>query len=666
MRRANRALNMYQALNTPATDGSNLEAGLPVFRDPGDPSSMAPNAQHQMQSKSSLNATDRAQTIRILSDRVANQIAAGEVIERPVAVVKELVENSLDAGAGRIEVEFRNGGKSYIRVADDGHGMTEDNALLALERHATSKIRKAADLNAIRTLGFRGEALPSIASVSRFTLRTRAAAHPHGTELLVNGGRLIHRKEFGMPPGSWVEVAHLFNAVPARRKFLKTENTEAAHIIHLVKLLAIAHPQTAFRLMENSRVIFQSPQCLTLLERVREIFGRQISANLLSIEESGEGISLTGLIGKPGVGRATRQEMVVFVNGRPVDSRTLNYALIEGYHTYIPKGRYPLAFLFCDVDPREVDVNVHPAKREVRFRNEGHVRRHVIEALLRCLRDAAGFGSPLDIQVDSPEQSSERFPAMTPVMSKPGAPVSRVEGIGSADQGGASRTFGQERPLPTGPVQPATATDRREAGGTPESSPDSKSRRLNWRFLNLVQGPCALFETESGLVLMHCRTARERVLFDALYASMSNEVTRSQRLIFPVPLELDAISTSVLEENRTFLQKRGFEIEPFGRNFYRISEVPDWLEPSEIEGFLRDLVALVRERGPRPESEDVAIEVLARLAASRAARDEASSATEMILLAESLMVCANPLTDPKGRPTLIELSWSELRTRFQR
>ena len=278
-------------------------------------------------------------TIRILPDRVANQIAAGEVIERPAAVVKELVENSLDAGATRIEVEFRSGGRAYIRVEDNGAGMTRDDALLSLERHATSKITEAADLDRLTTFGFRGEALPSIASVSRFELQTRGAGDEAGTEILVNGGKFVHVRDCGRPVGTRLVVSHLFNSVPARRKFLKSDATESAHIIHCVRLYALACPQAAFTLIEDGRVIFRSPECATTAERVAEIFGRQIAESLLVIEAAEAGLRLRGLIGRPGVGRATRHEMITFVNQRPVDSRTLSYALIESYHEAIPKGR---------------------------------------------------------------------------------------------------------------------------------------------------------------------------------------------------------------------------------------------------------------------------------------------------------------------------------------
>ncbi|HEY9154384.1 MAG TPA: DNA mismatch repair endonuclease MutL, partial [Opitutaceae bacterium] len=354
-------------------------------------------------------------SIRVLSDRVANQIAAGEVIERPAAVIKELVENSLDARATRVEVEFSHGGRSYMRVEDNGVGMSGDDAQLAIQRHATSKIAEADDLNHLATFGFRGEALPSIASVSRFLLQTKTADANAGTEVLINGGKLVHVRECGKPTGTRIEVAQLFNSVPARRKFLKTDQTEAAHIIQCVRLYALAFPEVAFVLIEDGRIIFQSPKNTTFAERVSGIFGKQISEGLIPLDVSEPGLRIYGLIGMPGQGRASRHEMISFINQRPVDSRTLNYALIESYHESLPKGRYPVAFVFLEISPAEVDVNVHPAKREVRFRSEPMVRSFVIRSILGRLRELVpqAEGSLL-----APDQNTSAAPA-TPIAPVP-------------------------------------------------------------------------------------------------------------------------------------------------------------------------------------------------------------------------------------------------------
>ncbi len=584
-------------------------------------------------------------TVRILPDRVANQIAAGEVIERPAAVVKELVENALDAGATRIEVEFRHGGRSLMRIEDNGHGMARDDALLALERHATSKIAETADLDRLHTFGFRGEALPSIASVSRFELQTRTAASDSGTEILVNGGKFVHVRDCGRPVGTRIEVTHLFNSVPARRKFLKTDQTEAAHIVQCVRLYALASPTVAFTLIEDARVIFRSPECATLAERVTEIFGRQTADSLASIESAENGMRLSGLIGRTGVGRATRHEMIVFVNGRPVDSRTLNYALIESYHESLPKGRYPLAFVFFECDPAEVDVNVHPAKREVRFRSEPTVRSFVIRSVLQRLRE---LGAPASLPAVAPSEVAG-MPTRAAFVRPAPAPVFASKFLGPA-----------ARPLPPPPLAPPLA---------PPPVINQKSENINpqWRFVGLAHGSYALFETAAGLVLLDRRASHERVWFERLQAQFAAGAVPSQRLLLPVPLELDPIAAALLLDRLAFLNSHGFELAEFGRNFFRVEGIPTWMEPGDAESFLRDVLGALRD-GRLPEGNlALAREELARLSAAKAVRLSAiSSEPELRALVAELFATRSPLTSPAGRPTFIELNHGELARRFQK
>ncbi len=591
-------------------------------------------------------------TIRILPDIVANQIAAGEVIERPAAVVKELIENSLDAGAGRIEIEFGKGGKSLIRVEDNGHGMSPDDALLSLERHGTSKIREADDLLKIGSYGFRGEALPSIASVSRFTLRTRTEGQPHGTEIFVNGGKLIHSKEYGMPVGTQIEVAHLFHSVPARRKFLKTDNTEAAHIVHLSRLFAVANPNTSFSLLENGRTLFRSPVCQSLRERVAEIFGRQIAGQLIEIEAEDEHFKLTGLIGKPGVGRATRHELVTYVNRRPVDSRTLNFSLIEAYHTYMPKGRYPLAFVFLEVDPSLVDVNVHPAKREVRFREEGKLRYFFIRAVLDRLRE---------VSVTPKTATVQRQPEVVPVQNKGSIeipPQARILPGSMPGKGPGPFSGGKDGSTASAPSAETGSENKQSPSPAPES-------RLNWRYFGIAHGSYVVFETDTGLVLLNWRGARGRILYEEILAVSEGSTPRRQKLLFPIPLELDALGSAALEENLEFFRSNGFDVEQFGRNYYRIEALPEWLDPGQGESFARDLLGLLRERGLNPSRPQPAREEIARLASSRmAGSDRPPDKEEVVRLAERLMSCQNPLNDPKGRPTFFEISRGDLEKKF--
>jgi len=591
--------------------------------------------------------------VRILSDRVANQIAAGEVIERPAAVVKEMVENALDAGATRIEVEFRHGGRSLMRIEDNGHGMSRDDALLALERHATSKIVEAADLDRLASYGFRGEALPSIASVSRFELQTREQGNDVGTEILVNGGKFVHVRDCGRPVGTRIEVTHLFNSVPARRKFLKTDQTEAAHIVQCVRLYALACPRTSFTLIEDGRTVFRSPECATLSERIAEIFGRQTAESLVPIDAAEEGMGLHGLIGRPGVGRSTRHEMIVFVNQRPVDSRTLNYALIESYHESLPKGRYPLAFVFFECDPAAVDVNVHPAKREVRFRSEPLVRGFVIRAVLQRLRDC-NAPPPPGAAPASRAADDRRLPLVEP---GPAAKVLAVVATPSARAQNFSAASLLRSVLP-----PAVS-----AVIGAHVAPPQAAHVPTWRFLALAHGSYALFETPAGIVLLDRRAAHERVWFERLREQFRSGAVPSQRLLLPVPLELDPVASAVLLDRLIFLHAHGFEIGEFGRNFFRVEAVPAWMEPADAEPFLRDLLGAFRD-GRLPEKDtDLAREELARLSVAKAVRlPERSNEVELQSLVGQLLATRTPLTSPAGRPTYIELNHSELARRFQK
>ncbi|HUG10619.1 MAG TPA: DNA mismatch repair endonuclease MutL [Opitutaceae bacterium] len=586
-------------------------------------------------------------TIHILPDKVANQIAAGEVVERPAAVVKELVENSLDAGATRITVEFAHGGRSLMRVEDDGRGMDREDAQLALQRHATSKIAVASDLDRLGTFGFRGEALPSIASVSKFELRTRRAEVDTGIEIAIHGGRTVHVKDCGMPAGTRITVSQLFGPVPARRKFLKSDTTESAHIIQCVRFYALAHPGVAFTLIEDGRVIFQSPACEALLERVTEIFGKQIAASLMPVEAIGEGVALRGFIGRPGASRSTRHDLITFVNRRPVDSRTLTYAVIESYQASLPRGRYPLAFLFLEIDPTQVDVNVHPAKREVRFRHDPTVRSFVITALLEALR---GGAEPKPEPVAP--QPVEVRPAI--VLPQPMPQAARTAQAGQPAAAGGpplvrSPTIGAAPPPPA-----------------PEAAP-VPAGLAGWRFISEIEAGYWVYESPNGLVILDERASLERILFEKLEREFAEGRTESQRMLFAVPVELDPVAAALLGDHLVFLAAHGLEVAAFGRNFFRIEAVPAWLDPADAEPFLRDILGSLREGRLDPAKPAVARENIARLAAARAiAARRSVGREEPAELIAMLLGCERPLLTPSGRPTYIEISGAELAQRFQK
>ena len=573
-------------------------------------------------------------TIRILEPTVANQIAAGEVVERPAAVIKELLENSLDAEARRVTVDFSRGGKAQMIVEDDGKGMTGDEALLSLERHATSKIQLASDLDRIATFGFRGEALPSIASVARFTMQTRPASAPSGTEIAINGGKLVHRRDHGMAPGTRIEVSNLFHPVPARLKFLKSDETEAAHIVRLVRLYAIAHPEVGFLLREDGREIFRSPGNAPLLDRVREIWGRQV-AEEVTIMPAFErpGMRLSGLLGKPGVSRGTRQDLVTVVNGRPVDSRTMAFALTESYHTLIPKGRYPLAFVFLEMDPAWVDVNVHPAKREVRFRDEAKVRNFLIESVLAVLRARADVGLP-----------AETIPAITPAsaLTAPVAPT-------------------LSSPIAQG-VTPASHVPPSAAASTASHAP---AVRLGWRLLSRLREERAVFETPTGLAILDIGAAHQRVLYESILAQFTAQKPVSQPMLVPLSIELEPLPAAVLKERMPLLASAGFDFEEYGRNFWRIQALPAWLEPEDALAFVRDLLAEMARREGDFGRPSLAYDALAKIAVIKARRKgDSLSDAELMELVQALFRTVQPGSCPRGRRTYVEWTDADLTRRF--
>jgi DNA mismatch repair protein MutL len=587
--------------------------------------------------------------VRILPARVANQIAAGEVVERPAAVVKELVENALDAGATRVEVEFSHGGRALMRIEDNGSGMSREDAVLALERHATSKIAEAGDLDRLGSFGFRGEALPSIASVSRFLIQT-ADETGAGTEILVNGGRLLHVRDCGRPRGTRIEVTQLFNSVPARRKFLKTDATEAAHIVASVRLHALAAPHCAFTLIEDGRVIFRSPTCPALADRVAEIFGRQLAETLMEIDVRESGLRLHGLIAKPGSGgRATRHETITFVNRRPVDSRTLSYGLIESYHEVLPKGRYPAAFVFLEIDPAAVDVNVHPAKREVRFRSEAQVRSFVIRGVLAALRETMPASItptlPPPAQVAPPTVAAPRPAAVSPARPLASPPPRVAAPIAS-----------------TTPISPL-ATVPAPAQPAPRPVPSTEA----WRYIGLAHTIYALFETPAGLLLLDRRGAQERIVFEDLSEQFARGEVTVQRLLLPTVLELDPVGSALLRDRLPFLAKHGFEVAEFGRHVFRLEGVPALLDAGDAEACLRDLLDAFRDGRDPDRNPEVAREQLARVAAARAVRlPSRPEPAEIRALVARLFACRAPHTSPGGRPTLVEFGQGELARRFGR
>ncbi|MCD8283465.1 MAG: DNA mismatch repair endonuclease MutL [Opitutae bacterium] len=617
--------------------------------------------------------------IQILSDKVANQIAAGEVVERPMSVLKELLENSIDAGATRINIEFRNGGKSFMSIEDNGIGMSRDEALLSLERHATSKIRETGDLDSISTFGFRGEALPSIASVSHFTLRTKNAESEIGTEILVNGGKYMHCRDYGMALGTKIEVSNLFQNVPARLKFLKSDNTESAHITRAIRLYAVAHPTIAFTLFENGREIFRSPANLQMHDRVAAIWGRQLADDLITLVPAEVfGMEISGLIGKPGTSRPSRQEMVTIVNGRPVDNRVMVYSLVESYHTLIPRARYPLAFLFLTIDPHLVDVNVHPAKREIRFRDESAVRKFLCDAILNTLNprrhDNDETPRPVPIRPANFHHDPESVVATMPARSNDNDDYEEDDSRHNPATTNPRDNNEDFRDNNAGDNYRGNAEAPQQSrgdnnGGEREEKPFSREKIEigNWRFLAKIPGDnIAILSSGNGLILFNCRFARERIQYEKIIERFRNEVHVSQQLLIAEPIELDPLLSDALTRNMNTLRAAGFEIEEFGRNFFRIRAIPDWLpQKANVREFVRDLVSRIARFPAEFSRANIAHVTLAKMAGTQAAtRDENFDEAKINDLLNELLECSQPNVSPSGQKIFVEISNREIAHKF--
>ncbi|MBI5395349.1 MAG: DNA mismatch repair endonuclease MutL [Verrucomicrobia bacterium] len=586
--------------------------------------------------------------IRLLPEHVANQIAAGEVVERPASVVKELVENSLDAGATRIEVGFRAGGRSEIRVADDGCGMSRDDALLSLERHATSKIAVAEDIENIRSLGFRGEAIPSIAAVSRFTLASREHDAPSGTRIEIAGGKMLNVQEVGAAPGTTVEVRSLFFNLPARRKFLRSPETESAHIRHIVTLCALAHPAVAWRLIEDGRETMKLAPARSLADRIREIYGAEFFQDLVAVAPGAGGVRVSGFVGRPGVSRSTREHQHVFVNGRPVENRGVNFALLEGYHTAMMRGRFPIAFLFVELDPAAVDVNIHPAKREVRFRDEWAVRAAVTGAVRRALEPQPGAGAAVtSAPVFQPVSLTLRGEAIAPASVEVEQRLS------------FSATPAPQAALPSSNLHSPLSSAPRVSGDTPHGE---------WRVLGVIGRLYVLIESPEGLVLMDQHAAHERVLFERMMGQLEQRVTPSQRLLMPLTLEVEPRDAVFVRENLGVFQRLGIGISEFGPRAFLVDALPPWLPARvDLRQMFREIVDEVQAGGSGVSKLRLGEGAVATTVCRHAvkARDPLSVPELEALLAE-LRVCDLPYTCPHGRPTMIQLSYAELEKRFGR
>ncbi|MBX3743113.1 MAG: DNA mismatch repair endonuclease MutL [Akkermansiaceae bacterium] len=576
-----------------------------------------------------------------MSDILASQVAAGEVVERPASVVKELVENSIDAGAGEIRVDTDRGGAALIRVSDDGCGMSREDALLSLERHATSKLRTSADLGEIRTLGFRGEAVPSIASVSRFRMVTREPGVDVGTEISVDGGKVRDVRDAGCAPGTVIEAKALFFNMPARKKFMRAESTESAHIEHQVRLHALAAPRVRFRLRRDDREVFDLPPADSAIGRVRQIVGTDLARELITVPETrGNGVTVSGLLLPTGHARKGRRHQFVFLNGRPVEDPVISRALVEGFRGALAEGMHPAAWLWIDLEPSLVDVNVHPAKREVRFRRPLDVKDVIVEAVADALRPPPAPVVPAAVVVPVADVASG--PSFRPVRES--APVLKPW---------ATVTKAIQPPLPVsaqGQVLP-------DAVEVPLEDPAP----ARFRVLALLHQRYILLESVEGLVIFDPKAARERILYEELLRRHGEGIS-VQGLLVPVLIELDPRDLDVVLNERQALGDIGIEVAGFGGNTLQISGLPASIPVDQPVVFMRELLdELLHDGVP---GKRFAFERLAKLLAKKAAQPVKASLKEAAPLLDELFLCELPYCAADGRPTLSEISLQELARRF--
>jgi len=592
--------------------------------------------------------------IRILPPEVASKIAAGEVVERPASVVKELLENALDAGARHIAIELLDGGKRLIRVSDDGIGIPSDEVELAFHRYATSKLSRIEDLTHITTLGFRGEALAAIAAVSRLTLITRAAGETAGTRLYLEAGQIMRREAIGAPQGTVVSVENLFYNVPARLKFLKQESTERGHVSALVSRYAMAYPQVRFVLTHGHQEVLHTTGSGNLYEVLGEVYGTEAASQMIAIETPQEPprpdlppIAISGYVGLPTLNRSSRSQIVLFVNGRWIQDANLTYAVVQAYHTMLMVGRYPVAVVMITLPPEEVDVNVHPTKAEVRFRRPDAVFSAVQHAVRHTLIRHAGV-APVRTELvwGSPEWAArrERLAQVT-------GEHLRQMGIDLTAESPGQFTH-QAAPSEEG-AAPAPAAVRR--------------RNLPLlRVVGQVGATYIVAEGPSGLYLIDQHAAHERILYERFVAEHSAHAVATQELLEAIAIEVLPEQMALIEENLNVLHAVGFLVEPFGRNAVRLRGIPALVAGGDPVSVLLAVLGEI-ECGEMPTDATVEEKLIARVCKQAAVKaGQVLSYAEMEALIRQLEACQSPRTCPHGRPTMLHLSAEELARQFGR
>jgi DNA mismatch repair protein MutL len=592
-------------------------------------------------------------------------IAAGEVVERPRSVLKELVENALDAGATQIDVEVASGGRKLVAVSDDGSGMSRDDALLSIERHATSKIRDAEDVERVATLGFRGEALGAISSVSRFKLQTKTATDEVGTEVVVSGGKMQDVRDAGCPVGTRIEVRDLFFNVPARRKFLRSQQTELSHIRQILITLSLANPAIAIGLTVDGRQLYSFVGNATIEDRIREVFGADYLDGLKEVEFRGRAVRISGYAGVPNLNRSNRDEQFVFVNGRATSAPVLGYAIREGYHALIPSKRHPSLFLFITLDPSLVDANVHPAKLEVRFRHSGEVRDAIIEGIRAALSADSSTG-----RTDGDVASAGAF----------GDPAVDLDQVRKSQVSLAIEDMPSVRPfqylgvpmIPSMAEGQKTDVDRGEAGGHETGGQDTSEHEQEapwkWcRILGQIGGLYVLMETEEGYVVMDPHAAHERVLFERFMRDVVSGKVESQGVLVPETVELQPNDATRIRKNIELVRKMGFGISEFGGDTFVIDALPAYFADTPSKILLPDIAHTLERAGERGGAQTWREEQIAQAACKASVRARSKmTLREIEQLVIDLAQAEMPYTCPHGRPTLIFTAFADLNRKFGR
>ena len=597
--------------------------------------------------------------IKVLPENLANKIAAGEVIERPASVVKELVENAIDAGAGRLAVEIKSGGKQLMRVTDDGRGMSRQDATLAFERHATSKIDGEEDLHRIGTFGFRGEALSSIASVARVDLTTNTAGEAAGTRVRIDGGAAPRVTDAGRARGTTISVSQLFYNVPARRKFLRTTGTETRHIVSAVSTAAMAYPEIAFSLTVDGRESLSLPAVSNTYARAQAVMGNTLMNQMIPVTYDDELVKIHGFISRPDATRVSRTHQYLFINQRPVSSRALNHAVFEGYGSILPRERYPVSIVFLTIDLDQVDVNVHPTKREIRFSDESSVYKRLLGAIRLALQNSDVV--PV-FETDTPDVST-MTPAAAPVNGDATGAGSTMERRTQTDLffGAARRgdDAGQDDWTYT-PGDPVREGDDAERQGTVREDTHGELVSL-WQLHNAY----IFAQVRDGFILIEQHGAHERVLFERALQTMDRESAPSQQLLFPVTMDLPVAQLALVQDHFDLFGRLGFNVKLFGERTVVVDAVPCAANKQGVDTLFQRMVEHLQDL---PAGELKAEERIARTFSSHAGirKGDSLSQREMNALVNDLFATEMPYVTPGGRPIVVRMPLEEIERRFSR